>query len=109
MKSRRTLRLIPCLLWILIHFWISPMSATESPFLYGIHDHDPDPISNLSHITNGTGTGAWVTATVAVGANTNDVTGVNFSALATAGNTIICRINFGYYPYATIPLPSKYY
>src|SRR5439155_4074704 len=82
--------------------------ASESPYLYGIHDHDPAPTEYLSHITNGTGAGGWIIATVAVGANTNDFSGANFSAFANAGHTIICRINYGYYPNGTIPLPAKY-
>jgi hypothetical protein len=85
------------------------LSAGESPFLYGIHDHDPDPGEFLSHIKAGTGgTGGWVTATVAVGANTNDFGGADFSALASAGHTVICRINHGYFPNGTIPVASKW-
>jgi hypothetical protein len=84
------------------------LRSAESPYLYGIHDHDPDPSEYLSHITNATGVGGWVTATVAVGANTNDLSGANFSALANAGHTVICRINYGYFPDGTIPLPAKY-
>lgn len=83
--------------------------AVASPFLYGIHDHDPDPSEFLNHIKSGTGgTGGWVTATVAVGANTNDFSGANFSALANAGHAVICRINYGYFPDGTIPVASKY-
>src|SRR5688572_15754390 len=86
-----------------------PVGGTESPFLYGIHDHDPDPSEFLNHITSVTGgTGGWVTATVAVGANPNDTWGVDFSALANAGHTIICRINYGYFPDGTIPVAAKY-
>ena len=83
--------------------------AAESPFLYGLHDHDPDPSEFLNHIKAGTGgTGGWVTATVAVGANTNDFGGANFTPLADAGHTVICRINYGYFPDGTIPVASKY-
>jgi hypothetical protein len=82
-------------------------ALAESPYLYGIHDHDPDPSEFLNRIKAGTGgTGGWVTATVAVGANTNDFSGANFSALANAGHTIICRINYGYFPQGTIPVPA---
>lgn len=84
-------------------------NAAESPFLYGIHDHDPDPSEFLNRVKAGTGgTGGWVTATVAVGANTNDFGGANFTALANAGHTVICRINYGYFPDGTIPVASKY-
>ncbi len=86
------------------------LSATvlaESPFLYGIHDHEPDPSEFLNRIKAGTGgVGGWVTATVAVGANSNDFSGANFSALANAGHTVICRINYGYFPQGTIPVPA---
>src|SRR5258706_12010497 len=82
--------------------------AAESPYLYGIHDHSPAPTEYLSHITNATGAGGWITATVAIGANTNDFSGNNFSVFATAGHTVICRINYGYFPQGTIPLPANY-
>jgi hypothetical protein len=83
--------------------------GAESPFLYGIHDADPDPSEFLNHVKSGTGgTGGWVTATVAVGANTNDFSGANFTALANAGHTIICRINYGYFPDGATPVPAKY-
>ena len=90
-------------------FLAASLFAAESPFLYGIHDHDPDPGEFLNHIKSGTGgTGGWVTATVAVGANTNDFSGANFTSLSNAGHTVICRINYGYYPDGTIPVPAKY-
>ena len=82
--------------------------ATESPYLYGIHDHSPDPSEYLNHIKNATGAGGWVTATVAVGTSTNDLSGTDFTSLANAGHTIICRINNGYFPDGAIPLPAKY-
>src|ERR1041385_4295165 len=97
--------------WLLATILLSSaaLPAAESPFLYGIHDHDPDPSEFLNHIESGTGgTGGWVTATVAVGANTNDFSGANFSTLANAGHTVICRINYGYFPDGTIPVAPKY-
>src|SRR5436190_7979173 len=87
----------------------SQIYSAESPFLYGIHDHDPDPSEFLNRVKSGTGgTGGWVTATVAVGANTNDFSGANFTTLSNAGHTVICRINYGYFPDGTIPVASKY-
>jgi len=67
----------------------------------------PAPSEYLSHITSG-GARGWVTATGAVGANTNDLSGADFSFLANQGHTVICRINHGYFPNGTIPLPSRY-
>jgi hypothetical protein len=83
--------------------------GAESPYLYGIHDADPAPTEFLTHVKNGTGaTGGWITATVAVGANTNDFGGADFTALANAGHTVICRINYGYFPDGSIPVVAKY-
>ena len=87
----------------------APARAAESPYLYGIHDADPAPTEFLNHVKAGTGgTGGWVTATVAVGANTNDFSGSDFTALANAGHTVICRINYGYFPDGSIPVVAKY-
>src|ERR1051326_8548553 len=88
--------------------WALAGSAAESPYLYGIHDHSPDPTEYLNHIKNATGAGGWITATVALGADTNNFASDNFSTLANAGHTIICRLNYGYFPDGTIPVPSKY-
>jgi hypothetical protein len=92
------------LVWLLLSQGIR---AAETPGLYGIHDHTPDPTEYLNHIKPVSG-GGWVTATVAVGHNTNDTNGQNFSNLANAGHTVICRINNGYFPNGTIPLPVDY-
>lgn len=81
--------------------------ASESRGIYGIHDYTPDPSPYLAHLA-GTGNGGWITATVAVGTNTNDMSGNDFTALANKGHTIICRINNGYFPNGTIPLASQY-
>jgi len=78
----------------------------ESPFLYGVFGHEPDPAEFLQHVA-AAGPG-WVTASVAVGADTNDFTGVDFRFLSDAGHTVICRINHGYFPNGTIPPPAKY-
>lgn len=84
------------------------LSASAEPqHLYGIHDADPDPREYLNHIRPIVG-GGWVTATVAVGADTNDNSGQNFSFLSNEGHTVICRINHAYFPNGTIPLASKY-
>src|SRR5512146_2792689 len=87
--------------------------AGESPYLYGIFGYDlttnPDdnPQVYLDHIAAAAGPG-WVTTTVAVGSNTNDTWGVDYTPLANQGVTVICRINNGYFPNGTIPLPAKY-
>lgn len=82
--------------------------AAECPYLYGIHDHDPAPTEYLNHIKQYGVTGGWITATVAVGHNPNDQSGVDFTPFANAGHTVICRINNGYCDVGTIPLPEYY-
>ncbi|MFN7141522.1 MAG: hypothetical protein ACK4UN_19515, partial [Limisphaerales bacterium] len=81
--------------------------AAQAPSIYGIHDHWPDPSEFLTTIENG-GTRGWVTATVAVGANPNDNTGASFNHISNRGHTVICRINYGYFPDGTIPVQSKW-
>ncbi len=91
-------------------FCLTPAAlAGESTYLYGIHDADPAPTEFLNHVKNGAGgTGGWVTATVEVGADTNNFGGADFSALANAGHTVICRINYGYFPNGAIPVAAKH-
>src|SRR5882762_170011 len=93
---------------ILLASALHSFSAAESPFLYGIHDHSPAPTEYLTHITNATGAGGWITATVAVGANPSDTSGTDFTPFSNARHTVICRINYGYYPDGTIPVPASY-
>src|SRR3954462_7540452 len=98
----------PILFLYLVSFAFSSAGAgTESKGLYGIHDHSPDPTIYLNHVTNTVGSG-WVTATVAVGHNASDTSGTDFSFLANQGHTVVCRINNGYFPDGTIPVPSEY-
>ncbi len=79
----------------------------ECPYLYGIHDHDPYPGEFLNHVTSA-GRQCYITATVAIGHNPNDYAGVDFSAFADGGHTVICRLNNGYCEQGTIPLPEYY-
>ncbi|MSU59521.1 MAG: hypothetical protein EXS35_15350 [Pedosphaera sp.] len=87
-------------------FFSASLFAAESPYLYGIFGDDPNPSEYLGHIAPA-GPG-WVTATVQVGADTNDASGVDFTFLSNQGHTVICRINHGYFPNGTIPLVAKY-
>jgi PKD repeat protein len=84
----------------------APASA-QSPYIYGVHDHDPSPQEYLNRIEAGGATG-WVTATVAIGADPNDHGGGDFSFLANRGHTVVVRINYGYCPNGTIPEPARY-
>jgi murein DD-endopeptidase MepM/ murein hydrolase activator NlpD len=84
-----------------------PPPGGESPYLYGLHDHDNDPQEYLNRITNQGATG-WVTATIAIGSNPNDTGGDDFTGLTNQGHTVIVRLNNGYCPDGTIPPRSKY-
>lgn len=81
--------------------------AAESQYLYGIHDHEPRPEEYINHIRNYV-SGGWVTATVAIGHDPNDNSGVDFTWFQNQNCTVICRINNGYFPNGTIPLPEDY-
>ena len=76
--------------------------VAQSPYIYGIHDHEPNPQQYLDRIEAGGATG-WVTATVAIGTNPNDTGGDDFSWLSNRGHTVIVRLNNGYCPNGTIP------
>ena len=99
----------PCLPGLILGFALacSPSQAQESPYLYGIHDHSPDPQEYLNHFAGGGVTG-WVTATVAIGHNPGDTGGDDFRWLSNQGHTVICRLNNGYGEAGTIPVPGEY-
>jgi hypothetical protein len=83
------------------------LRAAETRSIYGIHDATPDPSEYLNRVKT-VGSGGWVTATVAIGHNAADTTSQSFSSLTNAGHTVICRLNNGYFPDGTIPLPAEY-
>lgn len=96
---------IPALFCVLSSF--PPAGATESPYLYGIHDADPNPREFLDRIRAGGATG-WVTATVAIGSRPDDFGGGDFTAFANQGHSVIVRLNNGYCPNGSLPAPDKY-
>lgn len=106
MKTCRVLRLAVSAVSVCMAALIPAFA--EPSCIYGIHDHEPNPSEFLNHITAGGAESGWVTATVAVGADTNDMSGVDFTFLSNQGHTVICRINHSYFPGGTIPLPAKY-
>lgn len=99
---RSLIRLCLCLL-----FSVSLGHAQESPFLYGIHDHDTNIQEYLDHL-NSRGIGGWVTATVAIGSNPSHTGGDDFRWIANQGHTVTVRLNHGYCGSGTIPTPDKY-
>ncbi len=86
---------------------VGRLIAAEPSYLYGIHDHEPRPDEYLGHIRNYV-PGGWVTATVAVGHDPNDNSGVDFTWYQNQNCTVICRLNNGYFPNGTIPLKEYY-
>jgi PKD repeat protein len=82
-------------------------SQPTSLYLYGIHDHDPDP-GEFFNVAEANGRTVWVTATVAIGHNPGDFGGVDFRNISSRGHTVICRINNAYCEDGTIPLPESY-
>lgn len=94
--------------WMLnVVLLVSGAFAQESPYLYGIHDHEPSPQEYLNHFNNAGVTG-WVTATVEIGHDPSQTWGTDFRFISNQGHTVICRINNGYCSVGTIPLPSQY-
>lgn len=82
-------------------------AAEETPWIYGIHDHDPAPWDYLNRLTSA-GVRGWVSATVEIGNNPGDHNGGDFRSFSNAGHTVIVRLNNGYFPNGTIPVPAKY-
>lgn len=92
-----------------------PASAGQATNIYGVFGYDPssddDPRSYLNHIY-AAGPG-WITISVLVGHDPNNVQNLgaaDFTWLSNdgPGNTIVCRLNNGYSPNGTIPLPASY-
>lgn len=81
--------------------------AEETPWIYGIHDHEPAPWEYLNRL-KAAGVRGWVTATVEIGSNPGDHGGGDFRAFSNDGHTVIVRLNNGYGTAGTIPVPSKY-
>lgn len=86
---------------------VSGLFAAPVQQILGIHDHYTDPGAFLTRIETG-GQVGWVTTSVAVGHNPADMSGDNFNNVVSRGHTVICRINNGYFPDGTIPLPADY-
>lgn len=73
-------------------------------YLYGIHDFDPAWATILS----GQGKPGWCVTTHALGTDRNDRSGYDYSPLVAYSVTPLARLNNGYNPVGTIPLPQDY-
>ena len=78
-------------------------AAAQPPHIYGIHDDIPMPTDWINTCPGQT---AWITATEAIGTNPSDTGGKVFSA--PAGSKILARLNNGYFPNGTIPVPAQF-
>ncbi len=81
--------------------------AQESPYLYGIHDHDTGQQEYLNRL-NAQGVTGWVTATLGIGSDPNNHSGGDFRSISDQGHTVIARLNNGYGSTGTIPVPAQY-
>ena len=113
MKSLHTL--FVCLLLVGPVLPARTAYAGQATNIYGIFGYDPssgdDPRPYLNHIY-AAGPG-WVTISVVVGSDPNNVQNIGAADLTWLsndhpGNTIVCRLNNGYFPSGTIPLPASY-
>src|ERR1051325_27894 len=99
----------------------STLPAAESPYIYGIFGFDPstgekdnydtDPRRFLEHVYPA-GPG-WATVTFSIGHDSNNVQNITQSDLTWLsndgpGNTVICRLNNGYFPNGSIPFTNYY-
>lgn len=81
--------------------------AQQSPYLYGIHDHDTG-IQEFLNRLSAQGVTGWVTATVAIGSDPGNHGGDDFRSLSDQGHGVIVRLNNGYCGTGTLPTPDRY-
>jgi N-acetyl-anhydromuramyl-L-alanine amidase AmpD len=79
-----------------------PRPLIDSPFIFGIHEPGGE-----QHMLDAARPG-WVVFTEALGHDTEDRSGVDYSAYAERGLGIIARLNHGYEPDGTLPHSSSY-
>jgi len=105
MRARHAVRgvILAALISISVILGVGCLFAAEPPYIYGIHDYDPQPGEYVNRLRNAV-PGGWITATVAIGHDPNDNGGVDFTWASKQNMTVICRINNGYFPNGTIPL-----
>lgn len=72
--------------------------------LYAIHDFDPA----WARIVSGAGHTGWAVTTHALGSDPHDQSGYDYAAMGDAGMMPLARLNNGYEPGGTIPLPNLY-
>ncbi len=78
-------------------------SFGQPAYIYGIHDDSSNVSEWTSHCPSGQ---SWITATEEIGSNPADTNGKTYNP--PSGCKILGRLNNGYFPNGTIPLPAKY-
>lgn len=71
-------------------------------YLHGLHD------AGLEHLMLNPGKPGWLTLTFALGSDPHDASGVDLRPYGNNGIGVIARLNNGYRPAGTIPLPQHY-
>lgn len=74
----------------------------DSTHIFGVHEPGGEDLMLAA------GRPGWIVFTEAVGHDTEDLSGLDFSTFANDGLGVICRINHGYEPDGTLPHSSMY-
>jgi len=86
---------------------LAASATAQTRTIVGQHDDAPLPSAILDRLETA-GQSGWVTVAVGIGTNPADMSGFDFSALAADGHEVIVRLNAGFFPTGTIPVPSQY-
>ncbi|MFN8493408.1 MAG: N-acetylmuramoyl-L-alanine amidase [Caldilineaceae bacterium] len=74
----------------------------DSEYIFGIHEPGGE------HLMLAAGRPGWVLFTEAIGHDSADRTGIDFTTFSSQGLGVICRLNHGYEPDGTLPHSSQY-
>ncbi len=74
----------------------------DSEYIFGIHEPGGEQMMLSA------GRPGWVLFTEAIGHDSDDYTGMDFTTFSNQGLGVICRLNNGYEPDGTIPHSSQY-
>lgn len=78
--------------------------AGEAVNLYGVHDWD----QAWAALVKSAARSAWCIVTLEIGDSPNDLSGQDFSHIASQGITVIGRLNYNHHGQGTIPVLDRY-